>query len=1097
MFKAVSKNLIPENFRENKFINDVLDVFVDYIYENSNIAIDIKNLFNSKNEVIFEELIKIYAQNFYKTIMDNKKNFKLLDQLHYIHDKWGFNFDETKLDLNILKLMTQEQLETFKLFLHSKGTLKSIEYIYKIIEKLGIESYVLETDEQLKIYEGKNLFEYVVEGSMLPEIFEAFVKPLCHPVGWCYLYVRTYNLYFDDYFLSKEVFEVNEFKISFNDYDDDFKNNRGYLFETDENNNILYDKTNNPRKYEVNGNYQFNVTRFGKNYSTLVIPTELKLVISNKIEAIEKTSVRDNERIRIYFESGEVLEKNSKNRSLILYYSKNSIPNYDDFLVINKNNIFNTIIKPYPLDKSENLDLELERNSYFSEKLEKNKISVINKIDLPRIKKDYSKFLNECVLKLDYDRKIVTALKDRTSFQIDFGLASTAGKIAALGAGNFYLGIKNYKLGDLQVNPDIPITYRTRISDRILKTTNYKALYKLNKEIIRPIFNKVTNDWEYHIKYEKLYLSNKDENDVYFLNIGLEENYFVECLDLNYSKVNVEVILNENNTFTLKSQIRELILVYWEDKLNKIITQEINAQLLVESDNLKFGKYYFEVECDQILNVFQNNKKVKPIILKNERNNSFKVYVNALVDYVVQDINEKKYQSSPELLQLNKININLNKNNNWQCELDFKDKIFLNYFSRESKRISIRYVEMSGDLGLDKIVITANAKKLEKVNINADIYYLKNLKERKTIVSIDSQNIEKTELPLRIQMNGEFRKILNEKELRTEFKSLKLYFNEDTRNSEIELLALNENNNLLEKINLILRPTIKFKSQKEDNIYEVIFDKQLQKSYDMWSQDVWKYEVEPQNNHYVNYFSTNDVTYEKQFLRISDKLEYKLAETSPNGLFIIDEFNFEQNISSGFNIKYNFEDKINLEDNLIIEDVSYYQQKYGWRNGYVDVYDKVEYLDGLYEKCFEYGESVVIQTPSDFMVMNKNKIEDVVMPKICWCDKSYLVENDFIIMNYNSIDDIKNKHHGFKFEPFFTDKMPNLSEKINEFVDSSELKYSDLKMSAEMVWIRTAFLMHSRSYEFERAGQTSVEMIPNNIKIINASKYVGLKNLKH
>lgn len=177
MFKSIAKNLVPENYKSNQFIMDVLDVFVDYIYDNSSLAIDINNLYNSKNEVLYEEIIKTYAANFYKTITDGSRNHKLAEAVRKAHEKYGFNFDETQLDINVIHLLSQEQLELFKNFQQSKGTLRSIEFIYRIVEQLNIESFVLETDGQLIIEPGENIFEYRVYGSMLPEIFEAFVKP--------------------------------------------------------------------------------------------------------------------------------------------------------------------------------------------------------------------------------------------------------------------------------------------------------------------------------------------------------------------------------------------------------------------------------------------------------------------------------------------------------------------------------------------------------------------------------------------------------------------------------------------------------------------------------------------------------------------------------------------------------------------------------------------------------------------------------------------------------------------------------------------------------------------------------------------------------
>ena len=104
MFKSIAKNLVPENYKSNNFIMDVLDVFVDYIYENSSLAIDINNLYNSKNEVLYEEIIKTYAANFYKTITDGSRNHKLTEAVRKAHEKYGFNFNETQLDINVIHL---------------------------------------------------------------------------------------------------------------------------------------------------------------------------------------------------------------------------------------------------------------------------------------------------------------------------------------------------------------------------------------------------------------------------------------------------------------------------------------------------------------------------------------------------------------------------------------------------------------------------------------------------------------------------------------------------------------------------------------------------------------------------------------------------------------------------------------------------------------------------------------------------------------------------------------------------------------------------------------------------------------------------------
>jgi len=49
-------------------------------------------------------------------------------------------------------------------------------------------------------------FEYSVEGSLLPEFYDAFVAPLAHPVGFNYIYKKILELVFKDYFNLEYVY---------------------------------------------------------------------------------------------------------------------------------------------------------------------------------------------------------------------------------------------------------------------------------------------------------------------------------------------------------------------------------------------------------------------------------------------------------------------------------------------------------------------------------------------------------------------------------------------------------------------------------------------------------------------------------------------------------------------------------------------------------------------------------------------------------------------------------------------------------------------------------------------------------------------------
>lgn len=594
MFKSIAKNLVPENYKSNKFIMDVLDVFVDYIYDNSSLAIDINNLYNSKNEVLYEEIIKTYAANFYKTITDGSKNHKLAEAVRKAHEKYGFDFSETQLDINVIHLLSQEQLELFKNFQQSKGTLRSIEFIYRIIEQLNIESFVLETDGQLTIEPGENIFEYRVYGSMLPEIFEAFVKPLAHPVGWTYLFTRTYVLKFEDYFLCKEVYDVNVFRVTCEDSDceDNFKTNTGYLFETDINNNIIYEN-NKPKMYKANGNPVFNVTRFGVNYPELTLESELKLVKDPTIRTIEKSSIKGNDKLVVYFESGERLEQNSNPKNLILYYYKG--------------------------------------------------INALNQ----EIKKDYTDFLSKCALELNYVRRVVTTVKDKYQFQVDFGLASTTGKFAAIGAGNMYLGSDTWVLGKNRIDTNTPVTYGTRVRNKVLQTSDFKALYKKNDNSIRQVFDKVYSGFDDHIKSSTCNFILESDN-LYHYRLYNPNAIFFELINTYGYRVRAKIKYNDDSLEVIaEDELKNTQLLYIDKTLFSKYGENIYKDFK-ESLNKPLGQYYVVLKKGvNYLNIVDSNGY---IVKGNYRliDSEYRLYLNTKNPVTLQFIDDTyEYDSRP------------------------------------------------------------------------------------------------------------------------------------------------------------------------------------------------------------------------------------------------------------------------------------------------------------------------------------------------------------------------------------------------------------------------------------------------------------------
>ena len=56
-------------------------------------------------------------------------------------------------------------------------------------------------------------FTYQVEGSILPELFEAFVLPLAHPVGFNYIYKKITSILFEDYFNLEYIYRCDEIGV--------------------------------------------------------------------------------------------------------------------------------------------------------------------------------------------------------------------------------------------------------------------------------------------------------------------------------------------------------------------------------------------------------------------------------------------------------------------------------------------------------------------------------------------------------------------------------------------------------------------------------------------------------------------------------------------------------------------------------------------------------------------------------------------------------------------------------------------------------------------------------------------------------------------
>ncbi len=393
----IAKSIIPDNLREVELFNKIVEIFIEYMQETSQLSLDTTNLFNKPKEEFFEEIIKIYARNFYEVVEKSKNNPVLKEKIIQEHKKFNLEYTD-KLSISVLNLLDLDKLTLLKNFQQSKGNLKSIEFIYEIFNKIQFENSILQNDKIFEVSNTENIMEYQVKTNMLEEIFVNFVKPLTHPIGWKYVYSRLVTEIFKDYFFVEEIYDISILQVYHKDFTDDFKLNRGFLFENDLQGNALLEN-GLPRVYKAENKDVLNVTRFGSFYKTLSLDSEVNLVQNPVVANIETTynQTQENTTITITFKSGEILEQTSNPRTLRLYYGKG----------------------PNDLNKT--------------------------------IKKDYTPFIGSYSLYLNYNTRLELKLKDKIDFKSSSGFLETTGNKLFCGCGNAYVS-KDLKCGDKVLN---------------------------------------------------------------------------------------------------------------------------------------------------------------------------------------------------------------------------------------------------------------------------------------------------------------------------------------------------------------------------------------------------------------------------------------------------------------------------------------------------------------------------------------------------------------------------------------------------------------------------------------------------------------------
>jgi len=298
MIKEIIPAITPDNITDIPLLKDSLNIFLNYINEHSDISIDIKNILDQGKVPIYEEFIKIYLNGIYKVLSKSEHNEALYNALKTSYRAANLNIEDMDLSVDIVSLLEQEYILTNKHYKQAKGTSTAMEYIFNVIINSGVQNDFLgDNIGRFQYFEGDNIFEYTIEGTMIDEIYNHFVKPLTHPVGWAYFYQRVFYQSFTDYFDLK-------FEYTFNTDGLEVRCMNGDIFSKD--------------------NYLTNIDHNGN-----------QLVDDNTVEFINVeylgTGDSATKRTTVFFASGETLVSNDNPRSLILYDDNDILINYNEY----------------------------------------------------------------------------------------------------------------------------------------------------------------------------------------------------------------------------------------------------------------------------------------------------------------------------------------------------------------------------------------------------------------------------------------------------------------------------------------------------------------------------------------------------------------------------------------------------------------------------------------------------------------------------------------------------------------------------------------------------------------------------------------------
>lgn len=190
--KNIFESITPDNIKTIPLVRDAMDIFIANLEENSSWSIDITELYKSENVEVQEAFFKTYLAALYKVITEAQSNPLIIEKLDGYESPTG----SIPLRRAITDILNSEYLTTNKIIKQKNGIEPIIEYTY------NLGKYLQDNERNAKDFSFKDVqpFYFQVEGSLFQEVYENIVKPLSHPIGWCYSYLHVLTESLIDYF---------------------------------------------------------------------------------------------------------------------------------------------------------------------------------------------------------------------------------------------------------------------------------------------------------------------------------------------------------------------------------------------------------------------------------------------------------------------------------------------------------------------------------------------------------------------------------------------------------------------------------------------------------------------------------------------------------------------------------------------------------------------------------------------------------------------------------------------------------------------------------------------------------------------------------